>query len=581
MERSESGVSGSIRRKFDCPEDVPLLLQVGDFHPTASPRDLLDSLLAAEGRYTVCFCIPSGSPDSSPYECQVRKIAENDKRVKILSALSVSDISELMRSADALLVSGRTDTAVPAILAAMCSGLAWVALPEVPGISDFAGGITVPLEMFPYVLSVLSDDPRFREMLGETGRQQWAKFGPKDFALCNVSSLSELSGAASHFALDAALNRQLADLSEVLNYRLAKIDPRMLLSTYSRPLKYPGFTFCIITNGTRLDVLEEEIESIHALQIPRYEILVCGDVPAGLDRVHLVEAVDAARKGRLGEMRNKAKALAHFDHLVISDDDFVFHADFYTGLLKFGYDYDVLCARILNRDGTRYWDWAVHDTSNAGQHLLDYSETSPNVYVTGGLANMKAAVSERCHWDDRRGFYQKEDVDFSERLHQAGFRIQCCPLATTTHNDPRYTNIGNVPIRNYSLEHFENIGNFVMARGITADLGGFRWLKRECELRIPAKCLNSPVRLSFSLSTGPAHFYSALPFDVVLRKDGVGQGRLKFTAGEQKFSVALELPPSSGDSFLSIFSEDGFAIRAKDSTQLLSVMLTDLQLSSC
>ena len=40
----------------------------------------------------------------------------------------------------------------------------------------------------------------------------------------------------------------------------------------------------------------------------------------------------------------------------------IFHADFANGLrhlVAHTADVDVLCVRLLNPDGTRYWDWAT------------------------------------------------------------------------------------------------------------------------------------------------------------------------------------------------------------------------------
>src|SRR6185295_4754340 len=67
--------------------------------------------------------------------------------------------------------------------------------------------------------------------------------------------------------------------------------------------------------------------------------------------------------------------------------------------------------------------------------------------VTGGLCVMKASVADRVKWDEGRGFYQAEDVDFSRRLQQAGVTLRFNRHSTVTHNDPRYTLDGPVVVR--------------------------------------------------------------------------------------------------------------------------------------
>jgi glycosyltransferase involved in cell wall biosynthesis/Tfp pilus assembly protein PilF len=215
--------------------------------------------------------------------------------------------------------------------------------------------------------------------------------------------------------------------------------PQPAAETAPSKERLPGWSFLIITNGKRPAKLLREIESIRALGIPAFEILVGGEPPADLpEGVGTAPAVDAARNGRLGEMRNVLTAAAKYDHLVVVDDDFVFHADFHAGLQRFGDDWEVLAVRILNPDGTRFWDWATHGGPR-GHVLLDYNEDDDHVYVTGGLILLKAHVADRVKWDDGRGFYQGEDVDFAARLRAAGFRPKFNRHSTTTHDDGRYT----------------------------------------------------------------------------------------------------------------------------------------------
>lgn len=220
------------------------------------------------------------------------------------------------------------------------------------------------------------------------------------------------------------------------------------LETALNPMETrPGWSFCVITNGKKPDKLTATLESIRAVGFAAKEILVGGEPPAGLgDDVTVVPVVDGARNGRLGEMRNRLTERAQYDHLVVCDDDMLFHDDFAAGIEKYGDDWEVLCVRLLNPDGTRFWDWATHGGPK-GHRLLDYGETDSHVYVTGGLCLMKAAVARRVKWDDGRGFYQGEDLDFSGRLHQAGVSIKFNRHCTVTHDDARYTRSGKVIVR--------------------------------------------------------------------------------------------------------------------------------------
>ncbi len=214
----------------------------------------------------------------------------------------------------------------------------------------------------------------------------------------------------------------------------------------------PGYSFCIITNGKRPEKLRRQIESIRALNVPGSEILVGGDIPRGFEDVTAVRLEAAARDGRLGAMRNALARRARHDHLILSDDDFVFAPDFLRGLQQFGEDYEVMAVAIRNPDGTRFWDWATAGGLR-GQVLLDPDEVDLDVYVTGGFCVLKAAVLDRVCWDPNLGFYQGEDVDFSRRLHGAGLGLAFNPFCRVTHDDDRYTQVGRKVMR---LDHLLN-----------------------------------------------------------------------------------------------------------------------------
>lgn len=198
-------------------------------------------------------------------------------------------------------------------------------------------------------------------------------------------------------------------------------------------------SFCIITDGKEPDKLEAQIKSIHALNIDAYEIIVAGNPPVGIDADIIVPMPHTAKQGRLGALRNGAVSVSSGDIIVVTDDDMLFHEGFYDALVNFPVDWDLMACRIRNPDGSRYWDWKAHQ--NGKNWLLDYNETNELVSLTGGLTICKHHVWEHVKWDDELGFNQAEDVDFSNRVKAAGYKIVFNPLCTITHDAP-YTQIG-------------------------------------------------------------------------------------------------------------------------------------------
>lgn len=198
-------------------------------------------------------------------------------------------------------------------------------------------------------------------------------------------------------------------------------------------------SFVIITNGLRLAKTQREIDSITA-QAAGAEIVVSGSLPTGLEGYNKFSNAQAAAKcGLLGAMRNAGCQAASGDVLVVADDDMVFHPGFIDGIRQYG-DFDALACRMLNPDGTRYWDWTIRDPKR-GQYLIPYDQDDPYTYITGGLIVLRRAVWEAVKWDDTIGFQQAEDVDYTERLRKAGYRIGFNVNSTATHNDSRYTQV--------------------------------------------------------------------------------------------------------------------------------------------
>lgn len=209
-------------------------------------------------------------------------------------------------------------------------------------------------------------------------------------------------------------------------------------------MKSSGYSFCICTNGKAPDTLSDEIRSIRSLNMPAYEMLVAGTLPPnfGCKDIQYIPAMEAARSGRQGEMRNLLLKAARYDTVVFADDDLIFREDFYSGLLHFGDNFDVLCVNVLDMEGTRYWNWATIGGPR-GHVLLDYTESDPFLYITGALCIVKSWVAECIQWNSSCSIDLQVYIDFTRRLQLSGFQIALCTYATVVHNDGRITHAGN------------------------------------------------------------------------------------------------------------------------------------------
>ncbi len=245
-------------------------------------------------------------------------------------------------------------------------------------------------------------------------------------------------------ASDAVAARRMAD--QVLGMVSSNARERALALAHGDC--FDTMTFGVITNGRRREKLLRNLDSILGLGVQRLQVLVAGKVDADLQSelrrrgVDFVADPEAANRGQLGRMRNLVVEHARHGIVAIADDDMVFHPDFCQGLRECGSDFDALAVNIRNADGSRCWDYATKGGPK-GHRLLDYGEPDEHTYISGGLIVARREVLAAVRWDDRRTFYQDEDVDFSERLRRAGYRIGFCAGATVTHDDWRYTQRGH------------------------------------------------------------------------------------------------------------------------------------------
>jgi Glycosyl transferase family 2 len=207
-------------------------------------------------------------------------------------------------------------------------------------------------------------------------------------------------------------------------------------------MRYPGYSFCIISNGRRREKLRQLIDSIRWQQIPTYQIIVAGKAESRDDIIY-IPMEEAAREGKISLMRNTAAEHSKYDCIVFLDDDIVLTPTWIDGVVKALPTTDLIATRLLNLDGTRHWDWASTG-GQRGQILLDYNTRDSFIYLTGGNIIAKAYVWETVRWDPNLGYGEKEDVVFSRDAFMKGFNCKPCTESTSIHNDERYTQIGRV-----------------------------------------------------------------------------------------------------------------------------------------
>jgi GT2 family glycosyltransferase len=226
-----------------------------------------------------------------------------------------------------------------------------------------------------------------------------------------------------------------------------------------------------ITNGRRTEILNKCLRSAAFAN----EIIVVGAV----DDVHhsdvvKIQANNLANNGMISKMRNIGAAAATGDIIINADDDIFFPYAFRKKLLQFVTrhpDISVFNTKIIGINGSRYWDRATHDNAAGTSCMIDYTQSHQDLYYTGAFLIRHRLFAIEHRWDNNLKYYQKEDVEYSNRIKQAGYPVTIDANNYVVHLDVNYVsyrdgnnklvcNKINVPIDDLQEKEFREISAY-------------------------------------------------------------------------------------------------------------------------
>jgi len=219
---------------------------------------------------------------------------------------------------------------------------------------------------------------------------------------------------------------------------------------YITPKPINGVSFCISTNGKKIDKTLKSIKSIlntaKNANFENFEINIAGVTSAfeATNKINLIDATLEANNGMLAKLRNIAAKNVKYDNIVFLDDDIIFEDDWVQRFVEFSSKkgWNILGNKILLPNGDRYWDRATFSPHT----MVDYThpETDKNLYQTGCFWILRKEVYEKFKWDDSIEYYAEkqgklnEDVELSKRLIDAGYTLSFDEENTVWHLDGRY-----------------------------------------------------------------------------------------------------------------------------------------------
>lgn len=212
-----------------------------------------------------------------------------------------------------------------------------------------------------------------------------------------------------------------------------------------------NLTFGICTTQqTFTPELLEVIQSIHALNMPEYEIIIAGspqgDTVVSSDSKQLEERdctylTDEVRtfktRGWITRKKNLIARYAKYDTLVLLHDYFVFDPFWYHAFEVFEYNWDICSCPQTLMDGRRHFtDWVADQGGGRPIYtMIDYHDWSytKHQYISGGMFLVKRNFLLDNPFAEWMAPGTSEDVEWSRRV-RGKAKIVCNPAAKVRHN---------------------------------------------------------------------------------------------------------------------------------------------------
>lgn len=181
------------------------------------------------------------------------------------------------------------------------------------------------------------------------------------------------------------------------------------------------FTFGIVTTGNSDDRILQTIESIKALKIPNYEIIIVGNSKIQDNMVKVIPFDETIKRGWITKKKNLITQNAKYENIVYSHDYFIYDKDWYNGWLKYGDNFH-LCMNVLqNQDRSRYRDWTLKPNTfpvDIGNSLLlPYNETrfQKYMYFSGAYWVAKKSIMQEFPLNENLCWGDADDFEWATR----------------------------------------------------------------------------------------------------------------------------------------------------------------------
>jgi hypothetical protein len=198
------------------------------------------------------------------------------------------------------------------------------------------------------------------------------------------------------------------------------------------------FTFGILTKYDDEEKLREVIDSIHALNIPNYQVIVIGGKEKESSKQERYISFDESIKnGWVTRKKNILTHSAEYQNIVLMHDYFVFDKDWYKNFLEFGNNWDICsCAQYLINGKRHFTDWVTWDSPIFPRYTsLNYEDWSHAhyMYQSGGFTIAKTQLIIDNPFNEQLSWGESDDVEWSLRVRHR-YKYVCNSKSIVRHN---------------------------------------------------------------------------------------------------------------------------------------------------
>ncbi|HAS6451439.1 TPA: hypothetical protein I7291_09390 [Vibrio parahaemolyticus] len=206
---------------------------------------------------------------------------------------------------------------------------------------------------------------------------------------------------------------------------------KLLKNKKYTPTKINEWTFGIITNGGREEYIKKIISSIQKQNIPKFEVIICGNVKSSCDleddKINFIEFKENDHKGWITRKKNLIVKSSKFENICILHDRYVLDDRWYEGFIEYGGDFDVLSLpQKFQNKWLPYWVENKAELRNAYDvnYIKKDSEWSHDIYLPGGVNVFKSHLIKSTLYNENLFWNEKEDIELSRRQVINGYQIR-------------------------------------------------------------------------------------------------------------------------------------------------------------